>query len=178
MLILTHEGPGYRSRLISRGTALAKASELQGNPEFTGVKVLESTRARHPTSRFFIVALPVCPEHQVHLLGQLQHERNDRAEQEGPAYLWAPDPDRPFWHLVSTTGQVYEVDNHGQTCTCRDFGVCRDNGLVCKHLVAFEKGFGTFLSPEHWGRLRLLAVELQSPRVQRERRPVALPVAA
>jgi hypothetical protein len=47
MLMLTHEGPGYRSRLIARETALAKAAELLENPEYTGV----TTLGRRPSAR-------------------------------------------------------------------------------------------------------------------------------
>lgn len=176
MLILTHAGPGYRSRLVAREAASAKAEEVRQSAEYTGVQVLESTRAKHPTDRFFVVCLPADDAIRAQLLAQFQQERRERAEAEGPEYVWAPDPDAPFWHLLSCSGQVYEVDNHGQTCSCRDFGVCRDNGLICKHLVAFEHGWGTFLAPTVWHSLQRLASRKGQPPA--ERPPVAVPVAA
>jgi len=61
-------------------------------------------------------------------------------------------------------------------CSCRDMGVCRDNGLLCKHLVAFQRGLGQYLAAEQWPRLQLLAAKITEPAA--ERQPVAVPVAA
>ena len=55
-------------------------------------------------------------------------------------------------------------------------GVCRDNGLLCKHLVAFQRGLGQYLAAEQWPRLQLLAQKITEPAA--ERQPVAVPVAA
>lgn len=177
MNILTHDGPGFRSRLMERAAAVAKAQELQSSPHYAVVKAMESARASHPQHRFFVVCIPACEQTRARLLAEFQEERIQRAEKEGPQYVWVPDAQRPVWHLASLSGEAYEVDNHGQTCTCRDFGVCRDNGLVCKHLVAFERGYGSFLTLANWAGLCLL-MERTSSGSRPERAPVAVPIAA
>jgi len=58
MLILTHDGPGFRSRLQERADALAQAEQLQRGPRYSRVVTLESTRAAHPSRRFFVVCYP------------------------------------------------------------------------------------------------------------------------
>mgnify|MGYP000515871853 CR=1 FL=1 len=180
MLILTHEGPGFRSPLMARDAAVSRAQSLQQDPQYAAVKALESTRAKHPANRFFVLCLPACERQRAELLAQFQEERLRRAEQEGPQYVWVPDPQRPVWQLVTVAGSVYEVDNHGQSCTCPDFGVCQDNSLRCKHLIAFEQGLGSFLTLANWDGLRLLAERASSGSLPMppERQPVALPVAA
>ena len=55
MLILTHDGPGFRSRLQERTDALVQAEQLQQDLRYARVVTLESTRAAHPERRFFVV---------------------------------------------------------------------------------------------------------------------------
>jgi len=180
MLILTHEGPGFRSSLMERAAAVARAQALQLDPRFAAVKAMRSTQSKHSANRFFVLCLPACEHKRAELLARLQSERSQRAEQEGARYVWVPDAQRPVWHLVSVSGSVYELDNHGQSCTCPDHRVCQDNGLRCKHLVAFERGYGSFLTPANWDGLRQLAERAASRTqpTQPERQPVALPIAA
>jgi len=176
MLMLTHEGPGFRSRLLDREAALARAARLKADPRYCEVRAMESMRSRHEARRFFVVCLPVCEAARARLLEEFRRRRDAKAEKEGPEYLWAPDTERGLWYLLALSGEVYEVDTHAQTCTCRDFGVAKDNGLVCKHLVAFERGYGKFLDPADWERLRLLAAKILAPRDPYS--PVAVLVAA
>lgn len=176
MLILTHEGPGYRSKLMGKKAALSRADQLREDPQYTGVKTLVSTRSQHASNRFFVVCLPADDEVRAGLLRHFQQERILRAEEEGPQYLWVAHPEQPVWQLLSLSGEVYLVSTEQQLCSCRNAGVCRDNGLVCKHLVALQRGYGLFISREQWGRLQLLAEKLGQPAA--ERQPVALPVAA
>jgi hypothetical protein len=165
---------------MARDAAVSRAKALQQDPQYAAVKALESSRAKHPANRFFVLCLPACERQRAELLAQFQAERSQRADQEGPQYVWVPDPQRPVWSLVTVSGSVYEVDNHGQSCNCPDFGVCLDNGLRCKHLIAFERGYGSFLTLANWDGLRLLAERTSSGGLspQPERQPVALPVAA
>lgn len=176
MLVLTHQGPGFRSRLLFKEAALARAAALQADPRYCDVRAMESMRSRHEARRYFVVCHPVCEAARARMLEQFGEQRNQKAEKEGPRYVWAPDTERGLWYLLALSGEVYEVDNHAQTCTCRDFGVAKDNGLVCKHLVAFERGYGKFLSPEDWESLRLLASKILAPRDPYS--PVAVLVAA
>ena len=176
MLILTHQGPGFRSKLMDREAALARAAQLREDPQYEAVTTLESTRSQHPADRFFVVCLPASEEKRAALLDQFQQERIARAEQEGPQYLWVADGDQPVWHLLTLSGEPYVVTQEEPRCSCRDFGVCRDNGLLCKHLAALSLGLGLFLQPDQFQRLQLLAQKLEEPAAPRH--PVALPVAA
>jgi hypothetical protein len=176
MLILTHQGPGFRSKLMGREAALARAAQLREDPQYQAVTTLESNRSQHPTNRFFVVCLPASEEKRQALLEQFQQERIERAEKEGPRYLWVADPDQPVWHLLSLGDEPYVVDQAGAVCSCRDAGVCRDNGLLCKHLAALQLGLGLFVPAEQFQRLQFLAAKLQQPAP--ERQPVAVPVAA
>lgn len=176
MDILTHQGPGYRSKLVPKGQAADLARRLREDPHFTEVQLLESTRAQHKTRRFYVVCLPNCAEKREELLARHQEERIRKAETEGPHLLWLADPEVAVWHVLSLSGEVYQVDNAGTSCTCRDAGVCADNGLLCKHAVALQKGLGTFVTPELQQRLQLLEEKRQQPPAARP--PVALPVAA
>jgi hypothetical protein len=175
MLILTHEGPGFRSKLMDRDAAIRRARELREDPRYAAVKALESMRSRHPSSRFFVVCVTADEEQRAALLAQFQRERIERAEAEGPQYLWARHPEQPAWYLLALSGDLYLVGaEEPHSCTCRDAGVCRDNGLVCKHVIALQREYGLFLPAEHGQRLRLLAEKLGEP----ERKPVAVPLAA
>jgi hypothetical protein len=174
MVILTHEGPGFRSKLMAKRDALARAKQLGEDPQFTGVRTLEHARSRKP-ERFFVVCQPVDEQTRSTLLEQLQQDRITRAEEEGPYLLWA-QAEPPTWYCLSLSDELYSLTPEERHCTCRDAGVCRDNDLVCKHVIAFERGLGVFYSPEQWQRLRLLVEKIGQP--QAERQPVALPVAA
>jgi hypothetical protein len=77
---------------------------------------------------------------------------------------------------VGRSGEVYQVSNGGQSCTCRDGGVCADNGLLCKHALAHQYGLGVFVTGEVFARLRLLVHKRRQPAAPRH--PVALKVAA
>jgi hypothetical protein len=175
MVILTHEGPGYRSKLMSEAEARAFAERLRGDTQYTGVHVLESTRARS-ANRCFVVCQPACPEKRAALLQQLQQDRLLRALEEGPGYVWLADPAQPVWHVLSLSGECYAVSTEPASCTCRDAGVCADTGLFCKHVAALQQGLGVFVTPAQFQRLQQLAASLGQPAAERE--PVALPVAA
>lgn len=176
MEILTHHGPGYRSELLDRPNADALFERVSANPHFVRVTLLESTRSQHPTARYFVTCIPDNPEKRELLLQRHQQHRIQRAEREGPDFLWAADGKRPVWHVLSRSGERYEVDSEGNTCSCRDGGVCADNGLVCKHLVAHHFGLGTFLTADQLQRAAQLAQLLQQQPA--ERKPVALTLAA
>ncbi len=175
MVVLTHEGPGYRSKLMPEEPARAFADRLREDPQYTGVTVLESTRARS-ANRYFVVCLPACDQKREALLQQLQQERVLRALEEGPGYVWLADPDQPVWHVLSLSGEVYTVAAEPSSCTCRDAGVCQDTGLSCKHVAALHQGLGVFVTPAQFERLQQLAGKIGQPVA--ERRPVAVPVAA
>ncbi len=175
MLMLLHEGPAYRSKLMDREAALARADQLRPDPRFSAVRVMESTRTDR-ADRFFVVCHPADPEEAARLLRQFQAERDARAELEGPEYLWVEDPDAGVYRLLTRSGEPYVVDLAGTVCSCRDGGVCRDTGLQCKHLVALGRGLGFFVPADRWRRLQLLHGKLQQSPAPRL--PVRLPVAA
>ena len=174
MHTLTHAGPGYRSKLVHKGEAADLARRLREDPHFTEVQLLESTRSTK-RARYYVVCLPTCEDKRVELLGLHQEERIQKAQKEGPHLLWLGAPEGG-WHVLSLSGEVYHVSDGGQSCTCRDGGVCADNGLLCKHAVALQYGLGVFITPELQARLRLLEEKRQQPPAPRQ--PVALPVAA
>jgi hypothetical protein len=170
---LTHQGPGYRSRLISKAEAAELARRLRQDPQFCEVRLLESTRSQKH-HRFYVDCLPNSPEKREELLDRHQAERHKRAEQEGPHLVWLADPEQPLWHVLSLSGEVYQVGNKGEYCSCRDGGVCPDNGISCKHAVALQLGLGVFVTPELRAKLHQLEVRLSQPPAPRH--PVAVPV--
>jgi hypothetical protein len=175
MLTLTHAGPAYRSPLISKGQAAELARNLREEPRYTGVQLLESTRSSK-RARYYVVCLPTSEEMRQRMLAHHQQERIRKAEEEGPRMVWLADPVEAHWHVLSLSGELYQVSSDGDLCTCRDAGVCRDNGLLCKHSVALKLGLGTFFTPELAQRLQQLQDKLQQPPAPRL--PVAVPVAA
>lgn len=175
MHTLTHAGPGYRSPLTTKAQAADLARRLREDPHFTGVQLLESTRSSK-RARFYVVCLPNSEEKRLELLAHHQDERYRKAEQEGPHLVWRADEGGQFWHVLSLSGEVYQVASGGQSCTCRDAGVCADNGLQCKHALALQLGLGVFVTPELLAKLEQLEQRRQQPPAPRE--PVALPVAA
>lgn len=75
-----------------------------------------------------------------------QAAREERALAQGSSYLWIRDKNagRPFFWLLSTSGEVYEVDAQGRSCSCPDHQFrCAPAGLMCKHVLALRNGLGT-----------------------------------
>ncbi len=183
MRILTHQGPGYRSVLMGRSQALDLSRRLREDTHFTAVQTLESQRHRG-SARYFVVCVPTLPEKRRELLEQFHQDRVTRAEEEGPRYLWVGGQPAQLWHVLTLSGSLYQVDTDQRTCSCRDFGVSADNGLLCKHLLSFDRGLGQFVTAQDFQRLQQHAGQLTAPAGDpapcppAPRSPVAVPVAA
>src|SRR5207248_8599080 len=118
---------------------------VSANPRFTEVSVGSSSRAKGDAC-WFVSFRPVSEERQADMAARQQMPREERALTEGSAYVWVLDKDggRAFFWLMSASGEVYEVDPQGRSCSCPDYRYrCEGTGLKCKHLVALEAGLGT-----------------------------------
>lgn len=149
MEILSQNGGQFRTKLLTRDQASRFAKCLTANARFGAAEVCESTRAKSPDRRFFVAFAPSNPERREAILTRQQDARTERALGEGSEYVWMQDKDggRAFLWLLSTSGEVYEVDPGGRSCSCPDFTYrCRPAGLRCKHLIALSAGLGELRS--------------------------------
>lgn len=135
--------PGYRSRPRPPELAQRFALCLDRNPLFTDVEVrLADPKRKGPTAPRRVYWRPKNPALWERILHRMQNERIDRAIEESPRYLFAPDPDGPFLRCESAKSEVYELDPTGLECTCPDDQRYRDFDLVCKHRCAWLLGLG------------------------------------
>lgn len=145
MQSLTHRGLVYRTKLLTTDQAWRFATCLKANSRFTDVLMVHSSRATGPR-RYYVAYRPSNPDRQAELTAHQQQSREERALAEGSGYTWVRDGNaaRPFFWCLSTSGEVYEVDPKGGTCSCPDFECrCRRAGISCKHLLALQNGLGT-----------------------------------
>lgn len=141
----------YRTRLLTRIQADRFSRCLAANPRFTAVEVHESTRAKDPERSLYITFLPASQSRQAALLGHQHDARQARAQAEGVFYIWAGDPDFEYWHLLTLSGEVFEVDAEARECSCPDHQFrCKRAGLRCKHLLAYDANLGTYYAPTQW----------------------------
>lgn len=146
MLSITPAGITYRTKCLPQPQAERFARCVDANPLFTDVSLNTSTRAKGERCHF-VTFRPVNPDRQQDMAVRQQLSREERAMSEGSAYVWALDKDggRPFFWLMSASGEVYEVDLQGRSCSCPDFQYrCEGAGLECKHIQALRNGLGTF----------------------------------
>jgi hypothetical protein len=139
-------GITYRSKCLPEPKAVQFAKCVAANPRFTEVAIEKSGRAKS-ASCWFVTFKPVSEERQAAMFACQQTSREERALSEGSAYVWALDKDggRAFWWLMSASGEVYELDIQGRSCSCPDYTYrCQGAGLECKHIQALRQGLGRF----------------------------------
>lgn len=138
MVILSKNGAQYRTQTLARERAEQFASCLRANPLFDGVMVYESSRAKHPERRWYVVYHPASGEAQQNLLNRQEDLRAAKAEAEGQHYLFVEDERTGrFYYCLSKSGEVYEVNLFD--CSCPDHSYrCRAAGIRCKHRIALE----------------------------------------
>lgn len=145
-----HQGKaGYRSHLMSRGQAERFAACVSANPQFTNAEVTErqGSRFAQPERRWFVTYQPASPERVNAILQSAILSRLERAQNEGPEFVWCADPDAAFWHVMTCSGEVYEIDTEGRECSCADHQMrCKGAGIRCKHLLALDLHLGTYYS--------------------------------
>jgi predicted nucleic acid-binding Zn finger protein len=144
--ISSQTGITYRSKCLPKDQAVRFSLCLQANPLFCDVHLCASKRAHEPRC-WFVQFRPVSEERQAEMFARQQLPREERALAEGSRYVWCRDKNRgrAFFWLLSASGEVYEVDAGGRSCSCPDFTYRCQNapGLRCKHLLALENGLGT-----------------------------------
>lgn len=154
MAVISRGAIVHRTQLLARPAACRFAQCLAGNPRFCEVEVCESRHAKPENpERWYVQYQPRNPDRQLALIGAQLQQRLERAQAEGAGYQWFADPDqhgpRAFWHVLTLSGQVYEVDFEGRDCSCPDQHYrCRPAGLRCKHLLAYDAGQGLYHTPD------------------------------
>jgi len=168
MLTVHHTaGITYRSKCLTEPKAQRFARCLEANARFSDITLCRSNRAKSDTC-WFVSFRPVSEERQAQMFSKQQMSREERALTEGSAYVWALDKDagRAFWWLMSASGEVYELDLRGRSCSCPDYVYrCQGNGLECKHSQALRHGLGAFADFEP-------VPEPRQPRQPREPSPI------
>ena len=143
-------GISYRTKCLPKLQAERFAKCLAANPRFIDVDITQSLKAKSERC-WFVTYRPVSEARQAAMVAMQQESREERALAEGANYVWCLDKDggRPFYWLMGASGEVYEVDGQGRSCSCPDF-VYRcaalkgtRNGLECKHITALRHGLGT-----------------------------------
>jgi len=130
-----------RTKPMERAQALRFARALEANPRFTNVSVAESRQAKAPAKRWVVWYQSSNPARRAAVRDREQTARQQRAEAEGSRYLWVLDTDHPFFHCLSTSGEVWEVTH--ASCSCPDATYrCKPAGLLCKHSLALISGVG------------------------------------
>lgn len=145
MLSLSHRGLVFRTKMMTPEAAFRFATCLAANPRFEGVAAVRSEKAKGERNTF-VQFIPANEERRAEMAAEVQSQREVRAYQEGSEYVWVPDqsPNRRFLWLLSASGEVYEVDAAGRSCSCPDHTYrCAPAGLKCKHLLALAAGLGT-----------------------------------
>ena len=141
MKTLTRKGSGWRCRLLTLDRAERFAKCLEGNAQYSGVTIQESTRAKEGNpARWFVTWQPSKAERLLALHLTFQDERRQRALEQYPNYVFAvdvPSGGAWVWCCNVETGEVYEVTV--RNCTCPDYGWrCEHAGLECKHMIMLE----------------------------------------
>jgi len=127
----------YRTKLMELPRAAAFARALGANDLFTAVEIETSSRAKSER-KYFVTFLPSNPERVQDMLDRQQDARAERAAEQEFTFLLDKDGGRPYLLCWShTSGEVYDVDVHGRSCSCPDHEFrCKPNGLRCKHALA------------------------------------------
>lgn len=136
----------YRTRLMTRDSAIRFCRCLQANERFLRAEAVRSDRANGERS-WFVQYIPARQQRRDHMQFALQQARVLRSEAEGDAYqFYADDQLRggAVWCL-SVSGEVWET-SRGQ-CSCPDYTVrCRKAGIVCKHVLTLRRRWAEVIS--------------------------------
>lgn len=126
----------YRTKLMEEPKAERFAACLRSNARFTAVALVKSERAKTP--KFFVDFLPSSPECLEAMATRQQDARAERAATQQFSFILDKDAGRPFvWCHSHSSGEVYELDCQGRSCSCPDHEFrCKPNGLKCKHQIA------------------------------------------
>ena len=129
--------PQFRTKCMVLAQAARFAKCLEGNSRFLGVEITESTRAKSD-KRWFVAFTPSNPERVQAILDRQQDARAQRAAEQTFSFMLDKDGGRPFlWCYSHASGETYEVDCQGRSCSCPDHEFrCKPNGLKCKHQIA------------------------------------------
>jgi hypothetical protein len=137
---ITNRGSlSYRTKCMELDAAARFARALGANERFTEVSLEESPRAKS-SKRWYVQFLPANLERVADMLEREQDARAERARTQEFTFCLDKNGGRPFfWCHSATSGEVYEVDGGGRSCSCPDHLYrCQANGLKCKHVLALE----------------------------------------
>lgn len=136
----------FRTRLLSFTQAERFGKCLRGNDRFRDVAVNLSEQARSERA-YFVTFAPVNRDRVADMVDRQQETRTERAEREGADYRYFLDTDavRPFYWVLSTSGETYELDSGECSCPDYQFRLKKADwtGIKCKHICEMIRRFGT-----------------------------------